>query len=57
VKADLKNAVKNSMLAKKHKLKSAAVFAEKAKTAALQWKTLNLSQFTSQTIKNDKQKF
>lgn len=51
VKADLKNAVKNSVLAKKHKLKSAAVFAEKAKTAALQWKTLNLSQFTSQTIK------
>lgn len=51
VKVDLKNAVKNSMLAKKHKLKSAAVFAEKAKTAALQWKTLNLSQFTSQTIK------
>lgn len=51
VKADLKNAVKNSVLAKKHRLKSAAVFAEKAKTAALQWKTLNLSQFTSQTIK------
>jgi len=51
VKADLKNAVKNSILAKKHKLKSAAVFAEKAQTAALQWKTLNLSQFTSQTIK------
>jgi hypothetical protein len=51
VKADLKNAVKNSMLAKKHKLKSAAVFAEKAKEAALQWKTLNLSPFTSQTIK------
>lgn len=51
VKADLKNAVKNSILAKKHKLKSAAIFAEKAKTAALQWKTLNLSQFTSQTIR------
>jgi hypothetical protein len=51
VKADLKNAVKNSMLAKKHKLKSAADFAEKAKSAALQWKTLNLSQLTSQTIK------
>lgn len=51
VKSDLKNAVKKSMLAKKHKLKSATVFAEKAQEAALQWKSLNLSPFTSQTIK------
>ncbi len=51
VKADLNNAVKNSMLAKKHKLKSAVVFTEKAKEAALQWQTLNLPQSTSQIIK------
>jgi Ycf1 len=51
VKSDLKNAVKKSILAKKNKLKSAAIFAEKAQEAALQWKTLNLSPFTSQIIK------
>jgi hypothetical protein len=51
VKSDLKNAVKKSMLAKKHKLKSAAVFAEKAQEAALQWERLNLSPFTCKTIR------
>ena len=39
------------MLAKKHKLKAAAVFAEKAQEAALEWKRLNLSPFASQTIR------
>jgi hypothetical protein len=51
VKSDLNNAIKNAMLAKQNKAKSLFTFEEKIKETTLQWKTLNLSKFTCQTIK------
>jgi len=50
-KLDLKNAIKNAMLAKKHKSKSTSIFVNKIQESTLQWEALNLSPFTFQSIK------
>lgn len=55
-KSDFQNARQNAMLAKKHHFKSTINFIEKAQVATLQWKTLNLSPFTCQSIKKRQSK-
>lgn len=55
-KSDFQNARQNAMLAKKYQLKSTTNFIEKAQIATFQWKTLNLSPFTCQSIKKKQSK-
>lgn len=52
-KSDFQNARQNAMLAKKYHLKSKTNFIEKAQVATFQWKSLNLSPFTCQSIKKN----